>query len=255
LIKAWYLRAIARETQEKDLLKTRLEEKLEELKEKSDYYSTQQLLQRYDSKSAIPVNPERPQGMVRSSSKELQPALRSNNLPRDPSIKALSARQSSNPPLPPLPPPITPASFKLPSQNVPNIPQFHPSAFTPPSSPPPEEARSKTLVDRVLDLLVGEDENSPEQRYALICRHCRAHNGLAPPGETGNELGYLCGRCGGWNGPKTKDSEETQMKEEKVEPILLDEKPTPLNEEGQIVQEKEKESELREPESVENTLD
>jgi hypothetical protein len=69
-------------------------------------------------------------------------------------------------------------------------------------------------MDRVLDLLVGEDENAADHRYALICRHCRAHNGLAPPGERGEDVGYLCGRCGGWNGPDPNKKEQSKSKDE-----------------------------------------
>jgi Predicted integral membrane zinc-ribbon metal-binding protein len=105
-----------------------------------------------------------------------------------------------------LPPPITQASFTRPPEN---IPAFHPSAFSPPPSPTiPAQQHSKTFFDRVLDLLVGEDENAADHRYALICRHCRAHNGLAPPGERGDSVGYLCGRCGGWNGPEPNKQKE-----------------------------------------------
>jgi hypothetical protein len=116
----------------------------------------------------------------------------------------------------PLPRPITPASFASPPLNV---PAFHPSAFSPPPSPTlAPQHQSKTFFDRVLDLLVGEDENAADHRYALICRHCRAHNGLAPPGERGDEVGYLCGRCGGWNGPEpNKGKEKSQGKEGKTE--------------------------------------
>jgi hypothetical protein len=69
----------------------------------------------------------------------------------------------------------------------------------------------------VLDLVVGEDENSADHRYALICRHCRAHNGLAPPGERANEVGYLCGRCGGWNGPEPNKQRQKPDTEESKE--------------------------------------
>ena len=69
-------------------------------------------------------------------------------------------------------------------------------------------------MDRVLDLLVGEDENAADHRYALICRHCRAHNGLAPPGERGDDVGYLCGRCGEWNGPDPNKKEQNKPKDE-----------------------------------------
>ncbi|GMM50602.1 hypothetical protein DASB73_015600 [Starmerella bacillaris] len=56
-------------------------------------------------------------------------------------------------------------------------------------------------VDRVLDLAVGEDEQSPNSRYALICFSCGAHNGLAPYGKLAEEIAYDCPVCAHHNGP------------------------------------------------------
>lgn len=35
--------------------------------------------------------------------------------------------------------------------------------------------------DKIIDALIGED--GPETKYALICHHCYAHNGLILPSE------------------------------------------------------------------------
>jgi endoplasmic reticulum junction formation protein lunapark len=213
-VKWWYTRRIEREIQEKEDVKTRLNEKIEELKEKSDYYNTQQLLERYDPKS-LPKS----SGSERRRGHPNDPPLR-YNVPEIENLghQSQSLRQRGNPnlPLPPLPPPISPSAFaSAPPPQPQNIPQFHPSAFSPPPSPTlVDQPHSKTFLDRVLDLLVGEDENAADHRYALICRHCRAHNGLAPPGERGDEVGYLCGRCGGWNGPDPK--QKPPNKEDKI---------------------------------------
>ena len=208
----WFTRQIDRETTQKEALKTRLEEKIEELKEKSDYYNTQQLLERYDSK-ALPRSTSEEKFHDPALSQSLQPKPSAEHIRHQPSLDTLRQRGNSRPSLPPLPPPITPASFVAPKPQ--NIPQFHPSAFSPPPSPSlaPQEHRSKTFLDRVLDLLVGEDENAADHRYALICRHCRAHNGLAPPGERGEDVGYLCGRCGGWNGPDPNKKDQSKTKD------------------------------------------
>jgi len=182
----WYTRRIEKELHGKDLLKTRLDEKLEELKEKSDYYTTQQLLQRYDSKSSPRAAPEKvPSPPIEHSSSYVRQRI-------------------------PLPPPPTFPLDQPPPQI--NIPQFHPSAFTPPPTSPASPPAPKGVFDRLLDLLVGEDETSPEHRYALICSRCRTHNGLAPPGETALQVGYICARCGQWNGPETGDGRVTTEK-------------------------------------------
>jgi len=56
--------------------------------------------------------------------------------------------------------------------------------------------------DRILDVLLGEDETSPKNRTVLICRHCRLVNGQAPPGvRRVEEVGeWRCFGCGARNG-------------------------------------------------------
>ena len=232
----WFTRIIDRETQQKEILKTRLEGKIEELKEKSDYYNTQQLLERYDSK-ALPRSTSDEKFHDPAQSQSQSHPSSAEGIRHQPSLDTLRQRGNSRVSLAPLPPPITSASFMSPPNQSQNVPQFHPSAFSPPPSPSlaPQEHRSKTFLDRVLDLLVGEDENAADHRYALICRHCRAHNGLAPPGERGEDVGYLCGRCGGWNGPDPNRKEESKAKDV-------------------ISQAKQAEPEQREQEAVENTI-
>ncbi|KAK9461205.1 uncharacterized protein V1516DRAFT_691187 [Lipomyces oligophaga] len=64
---------------------------------------------------------------------------------------------------------------------------------------PYEYRREHKWYDRFIDLVLGEDELSARNRYALICRSCFAHNGLAPPGSEPDEVKYICPRCGAVN--------------------------------------------------------
>ncbi|KAH3671890.1 hypothetical protein OGAPHI_000076 [Ogataea philodendri] len=41
---------------------------------------------------------------------------------------------------------------------------------------------TKTFYDQFFNLLLGSDELGPDMRYALICKSCFQHNGLAPKG-------------------------------------------------------------------------
>ncbi|PYH87762.1 hypothetical protein BO71DRAFT_414608, partial [Aspergillus ellipticus CBS 707.79] len=61
---------------------------------------------------------------------------------------------------------------------------------------------SSHWYDRLLDVLLGEDETQPKNRLVLICATCRLVNGQAPPGvKSLEELGrWRCGSCGAWNG-------------------------------------------------------
>lgn len=82
----------------------------------------------------------------------------------------------------------------------------------------PEEIHSPRWYDRVLDVLVGEDETSAKNRFALICKNCRMVNGLAPPGTKNLEdvEGWGCARCGMMNGkppsrPLSRKGDEEEM--------------------------------------------
>lgn len=72
--------------------------------------------------------------------------------------------------------------------------------------------------DYFLRLLVGDDEMSPNNRFALICGTCSWNNGLAPPNcADPASIKYHCSHCGAVNGPvppvemtEKKDSELKQ---------------------------------------------
>ncbi|EHK96364.1 putative protein lunapark like protein [Glarea lozoyensis 74030] len=73
--------------------------------------------------------------------------------------------------------------------------------------------------DRVLDLLMGEDETSARNRIVLICQNCRLVNGQAPPGiRSATELGrWRCSGCGAWNGEEDEAVKVVQEMKEKIE--------------------------------------
>ncbi|KAI0476600.1 hypothetical protein GGR56DRAFT_643479 [Xylariaceae sp. FL0804] len=56
--------------------------------------------------------------------------------------------------------------------------------------------------DRLMDLMLGEDETTPKNRIVLICSKCRLVNGQAPPGTKDlAEIGtWKCMGCGATNG-------------------------------------------------------
>ena len=61
---------------------------------------------------------------------------------------------------------------------------------------------SRTPIDRVLDLVMGESINN---RYALICANCRSHNGMALREEF-ETISYYCFRCNFFNPSKAEMS-------------------------------------------------
>jgi hypothetical protein len=117
------------------------------------------------------------------------------------------------------PPPSTPSSLLSSSRVGP--PEFAPNAF---GSVPQYDRSSESNIegnwyDRILDLLLGEDETSPKNRIVLICKHCRLVNGQAPPGvKRIEELGkWRCIGCGGWNGEVDEGAKIVEEIKEKAE--------------------------------------
>ncbi|KAI0487745.1 hypothetical protein F4859DRAFT_466060 [Xylaria cf. heliscus] len=93
---------------------------------------------------------------------------------------------------------------------IPASPQYQPSEeFAPNAGPlPPTYSQYERnpgpprWYDRILDLMLGEDETAPKNRIVLICSKCRLVNGQAPPGvKNVAELGaWKCMGCGTTNG-------------------------------------------------------
>jgi len=76
------------------------------------------------------------------------------------------------------------------------------SAVRPPVQPMPRPVlpRERTLVDRFVDYLVGD---GPSNRYALICRQCQSHNGMALKEEF-EFIAFRCCYCFTWNPPRNQ---------------------------------------------------
>lgn len=93
-----------------------------------------------------------------------------------PSIKSIN--QPQNAPVPPNARIINPASI----------------GFRSPL-PRPVLPQQRTVIDRLVDYLVGD---GPSNRYALICRQCESHNGMALKEEF-EYFAFRCCYCGFWN--------------------------------------------------------
>ncbi|KAI9820313.1 MAG: hypothetical protein M1827_005935 [Pycnora praestabilis] len=90
----------------------------------------------------------------------------------------------------------------------PGPPEFAPNAFPAPAqySSSSSGLDQPNWYDRMMDLLLGEDENLPKNRLALICNSCKLVNGQAPPGvKRLEDVGkWRCSGCGGWNGEESE---------------------------------------------------
>lgn len=188
---------------------------IDKLKEATKYNSTQQLLEKYGGATPTPKPKPKPKALTPKRSHQ---QLRRTGMgpPATANIQRPgSAPQPTRPrhipeEAPPVPPILNIQHLqqqqRFPIQTPHQTPhaEFAPNAF---SSAPRynynEDARSDgQWYDRILDVLLGEDETSPKNRIVLICRHCRLVNGQAPPGvKRVEELGqWKCFGCGGTNG-------------------------------------------------------
>lgn len=197
-----------------DLHKQR-DETIEKLKTATKYNSTQQLLEKYGGESPKPSPSPQAEAEKRKPPTPSQPPAPRTGLPPPPTanIRHPQPPPPTNP-NPPSPPPQTPVQqpppFSNPSPAPPPVdePGFAPNAF--PTAPAGQYIEQPHWYDRLLDVLLGEDEMQPRNRMAMICGSCRLVNGQAPPGiKTPEELGrWRCGSCGAWNG---EESETTKI--------------------------------------------
>ncbi|EWC44749.1 hypothetical protein DRE_06527 [Drechslerella stenobrocha 248] len=227
IIKRYYEWRVSSVETSLEALRGQQKETIEKLKAVTKYDSTQALLDKYTSTATgaqpepSPNQPNKngPKQPGTGSQPNTPPAsLRKRQTSRAPASKPSPNQQRPDgPPGPPAPPELAPPpQLALPPGIPPGMPPhvlsgMPPGMGLPPVGqlvlPPPEEPRQPQWYDRFLDVLLGEDEMSAKNRYALICSNCRQVNGLAPPGTNNIEdIRYICGRCGVENGkPKVKE--------------------------------------------------
>ncbi|PSK44006.1 Protein lunapark [Elsinoe australis] len=207
-----------------DLYKQR-SDAIEKLKAATKYNSTQQLLDKYGGSAPKPAKTPGKERKASSNQKPVQePPVQRTGIAPPPTANI--AR--------PGPPPTSPA------QGTPQRPdmqprpadsrhspqpseEFAPNAFSYPTAPAPSQVPASHAYDtgsggpkwydRIMDLVLGEDETQPRNRIVLICGQCRLVNGQAPPGTQSLEhLGrWRCMACGAMNG--TESAAEKAVKE------------------------------------------
>jgi hypothetical protein len=150
---------------------------LEELKERTNFYSTQALLDRFDT------------AKMKAVCVEMEAQGKQGSLPTKPDSGSRAETPGSD---------VNP--YILPPEKT----ELVPTKYEP------------TWQDRLLDLLIGENENSPNSRMALICKQCRNHNGLASYGELASNVVYICPRCGFLNGNKNETKGVSDEREQSL---------------------------------------
>ncbi|KAL0065045.1 hypothetical protein AAF712_008040 [Marasmius tenuissimus] len=165
IVQIWFTRkGDVEEKTLQQLLKQR-HAKVEEIKKKTNFYSTRDLLQRYDEQSS-PSTPLRQR--VPPQQQAGQPAT-----PQQPRLNASLNGQ-----------PRTPVSQGL---------QAHLSPVLPSPEPP-----RKQWFDKLADVVLGDEDPA---RFALICEKCFAHNGLVKE-SVWEDTQYVCPNCKHFNPSK-----------------------------------------------------
>lgn len=191
-------------------LRAERQAKIDELKEKTNYYITQQLIQRYDTDPAakaaaatvlasklgaesglkVFLEDESKLNVAAGKSHDVElvqsSGLRNRKQPQTRGTGPGGTLQHSTET-------TSPVGIDYAQHNQP----LYVDHYQPQGSSTPYNSG---WLSRIAQLLVGED---PTHCYALICGNCHMHNGLASK-EDFPYVTYICPHCRAVNGPKIK---------------------------------------------------
>lgn len=159
--------SISRREKYLKIMKKKHSQKIEELKKITNFNTTNELLNKYGTEDERKKSKSESEAKTAEAQLNAQPQQQVNSQAKSPSAQ---------------------------QQQI--IQRLQSLQANPPVQAP------RTFQDRVLDFIVGSDNNeATENRFALICKQCLTHNGLAPPGCSNPFLvSYICPNCGFLNG-------------------------------------------------------
>jgi len=173
---------------------------LEEVMDTETYKVAKEILDRFGDKAQQNPLETKPVQNLSSAVRQSTPGteLRQRHVEAN---KGVPSRNNTST-LPPIPVNIS-NQMRLPPQpqNAHQSPRLLVANFNqPPTRPLPRPIlpRERGIVDRMMDFLVGD---GPHQRYALICRHCSSHNGMALQEEF-EYVSFYCCYCFQFNPPR-----------------------------------------------------
>ncbi|KAK3050800.1 hypothetical protein LTR09_007876 [Extremus antarcticus] len=196
---------------------------IEKLKAATKYNSTQQLLDKYGG------TPKKRQPSPQPKKRQSQGGESNQTSPQGGRTGFMPPPTANIPGRPPPPGPISPDGTPVsrpptagltpprpPMQGIEPGEEFAPNAFSAPTRPsvsrqpsaqPQYAADSPKWYDRIMDVVLGEDETQSKNRIGLICQNCRLVNGQAPPGvRTLEEIGkWRCSACHTMNGVESEE--------------------------------------------------
>lgn len=236
-------------------LRQQRHETIEKLKDATKYNTTQELLKKYgdpptpNKKSEVVIDAE---PNPRDGNARILGVGKTASIPPPTANISRKSGQGSFSPQPPLPSVGENASYgaiqieaaqRKPSIALQTSAEFAPNAFPASAAQYAHFDQGARWYDRLMDVLLGEDESLPRNRLALICKKCRLVNGQAPPGAKRSEdVGeWRCFGCGTMNGDETEATKiVTTVKEEvkaEIEWPLSEERKVPVTLAGERIEE------------------
>ncbi|XP_072174085.1 endoplasmic reticulum junction formation protein lunapark-B-like [Diadema setosum] len=183
----WYfVKRIARNDLALEELRNQKKNVLEDVKENESYKKAKEILEKFDPSAVMPP----PTPIQRTPSPTLRqlptPALRQ----RPQSARGRGRGQGS--------PRATPQTPMTGRGHQPMLQTPQAAMLRSPGTVRPILTQEQGTFDKLVGYLVGD---GPSSRYALICRHCYAHNGMALKEEF-EYLAFRCAYCGTFNPAK-----------------------------------------------------
>lgn len=196
---SWYYNRKITHNQEK--LSTIIEEKkkiLNEVTETETYKKAKEILLKFAPDELImsPLTPKLTQRMSIPSETPRRPTPQAVISPLPSELRRRIVSTQNHPQIGlPASGQTTPRSINQPSNTPFQFRIINPAIGFRSPLPRPVLPQQRTVIDRLVDYLVGD---GPANRYALICRQCESHNGMALKEEF-EYFGFRCCYCGFWN--------------------------------------------------------
>jgi len=183
IVQLWYTRIGDAEEKTLKTLLRQQRTKIEEIKKKTNYYSTRNLLERYDESPSAAGGGADPNSVFRR---------------RMPGGPPTTPQRQGQPPSANPQPLASKVQIQTQTQPTPisSSLQNHLAG-----TPQPIQPLRKQWYDKLADALLGDDEspvNAAASRYALICEKCFNHNGLVKE-SMWEDAQYVCPKCGHFN--------------------------------------------------------
>ncbi|CAI9722268.1 Hypothetical predicted protein [Octopus vulgaris] len=177
----YYVKRISSNEQDLQELKSKKKAILEEVLENETYKVAKEIFDRFDPArfkklESDKTTPEPKPGVRhRIVTTQVTPVMRMPS----------QVHPMSTPQRLPHTPASIPGNFQI---NGSQRPMLHSGYGPGPPIPRPVPPRDRTTFDKLVDYVVGE---GPQNRYALICRYCHSHNGMA----IREEFEFISFRC------------------------------------------------------------